>query len=586
MLNISNMKIGQGQNKNQRGIASILVVMTLMTVLALISIGLSVLMNREVRQSLDRQLSTGAYYAAESGVNDARHYLDGGGAKLDGCQDWASTDTHFVQNGDISGDGKFKYSCVIINPKPKELQIPIAAGETKLIKLSGGSLAGLKRLYFSWQNSDAGGNTPQPLGLYGQLPQQTAVGANDTGLLRVGVYPLVSDCNDTDSKHGNRKNWFSQVLGGDTADAKIQCASRNYFMYPSAGSGAPPNCAYGVLSNSDGCVKYTSTGDDGGVVPGNCVYPTRKPDTNFSAQATPAYCNTVVDNLLPVSAGGASSYYLRLTAVYKPIRVYIQATDAASPANAFTISSAQAVVDVTGVGNDVLRRIQARAPLQPGFPPLNYGLQSMESICKLFRNDVPQPGIYNNPHLDGASAGPFNTDNNGTNCSWPIGSNEIDPGGTPGINLSPPPTAHISASPPDVDSGSGTTISWSSTDASYCIGTNFDTGNATSGSTGTGGLSSPTTFTVTCYGPSGQAQDSTTVGINSPPPPPPVCNDPSADNYGGPPPCQYPTTVRICIFGPGDFTDDPGIVSRCRALSGVLGQGCRHIDGTVTEGAC
>ena len=92
-------------SRNQHGVASIFVVMILMTILALISIGFSHLMNRELRQSLDRQLSTEAYFAAESGVNDAKIYLANGGTDSAGCASPTDTARSFVNGGDISGDG-------------------------------------------------------------------------------------------------------------------------------------------------------------------------------------------------------------------------------------------------------------------------------------------------------------------------------------------------------------------------------------------------------------------------------------------------------------------------------------------------
>lgn len=56
---------------DQNGFVSIVVCMIIMTILTLITIGFAQIMNREQRQALDRQLSTQAFYAAESGINNA-----------------------------------------------------------------------------------------------------------------------------------------------------------------------------------------------------------------------------------------------------------------------------------------------------------------------------------------------------------------------------------------------------------------------------------------------------------------------------------------------------------------------------------
>ena len=58
--------------RDQRGIASLIITMVSMVIVTLIVLGFATLSRREQRQSLDRQLSTQAFYAAESGVEDAR----------------------------------------------------------------------------------------------------------------------------------------------------------------------------------------------------------------------------------------------------------------------------------------------------------------------------------------------------------------------------------------------------------------------------------------------------------------------------------------------------------------------------------
>src|SRR4051812_31465613 len=62
--------------KNEDGLVALLVVGILIILLSLVTVAFTKLMGREARQSLDRVLSTQAYYAAESGINDARDYLN------------------------------------------------------------------------------------------------------------------------------------------------------------------------------------------------------------------------------------------------------------------------------------------------------------------------------------------------------------------------------------------------------------------------------------------------------------------------------------------------------------------------------
>mgnify|MGYP001604119193 FL=1 len=74
----------------------------------------------------------------------------------------------------------------------------------------------------------------------------------------------------------------------------------------------------------------------------------------------------------------------------------------------------------------------------------------------------------------------------------------------------PAPTANISASPPTIVVGNNTTITWSSTDATSCTGTNFSTNGATSGSVVVS-PSTTTTYSVSCTGAGG-----TTASSNNP----------------------------------------------------------------------
>src|SRR5260370_15103164 len=75
------MKYGTIRNMTKKrqaeaGIVSIMVTMITMIVISLIVLGFADIARNEQRNSLDDQLSTQAYYAAESGVNDARAVME------------------------------------------------------------------------------------------------------------------------------------------------------------------------------------------------------------------------------------------------------------------------------------------------------------------------------------------------------------------------------------------------------------------------------------------------------------------------------------------------------------------------------
>src|SRR5437762_1324315 len=62
------------KNKD-RGVASIIVTFMFLLVISLIVVAYGRIIRREQQQSLDRQLSTAAFYAAESGINVTVKYL-------------------------------------------------------------------------------------------------------------------------------------------------------------------------------------------------------------------------------------------------------------------------------------------------------------------------------------------------------------------------------------------------------------------------------------------------------------------------------------------------------------------------------
>jgi hypothetical protein len=82
-----------------------------------------------------------------------------------------------------------------------------------------------------------------------------------------------------------------------------------------------------------------------------------------------------------------------------------------------------------------------------------------------------------------------------------------------------PPTVSLAAMPTSVTSGGSTTLTWSSTDATQCTASGAWSGNkATSGSAGSGALSSDSSFTLTCTGAGGSGSDTISVTVTAPQP--------------------------------------------------------------------
>ena len=77
-----------------------------------------------------------------------------------------------------------------------------------------------------------------------------------------------------------------------------------------------------------------------------------------------------------------------------------------------------------------------------------------------------------------------------------------------------PPTAVISAAPQTIGSGDSSTLSWSSTNATSCTGTNFSTSGATSGTVVVSPAAS-TVYTVSCTGLGGTGTNTITVTVGA-----------------------------------------------------------------------
>lgn len=374
--------------RDQSGIVSILIVSILAIIMSLVAIGFSHLSNRELRQALDRELQSQAFFAAEAGLNDARAYLAAGGTGFSGCANWPAApvngNNYFVT--DLSGgSGVVKYSCISIDNTPQTLSYSLNAGESKVIKLSS---ANLSNLYIGWENQTYSNAGPSALGVFHNLPREQGLSADATGLLRVGIY---------------------RVPQGDTSDTNDNLAkgSRTYFLYPNFAAGAPGFVSYG----SGGFTTAGGpSGNNGSFVQGNCQAPNRPNPVPANKQAIPSYCNSEIGGL------DDSTYYLYITARYAPLWVRFQGTDSTN--KPITFDSTQAVIDVTGKGTDQLQRIRARVDLSNQYKWPGAAVQSMESICKDFSLDITALGQYG-----GATV----LDPSDPACQAPSGNGPIDP---------------------------------------------------------------------------------------------------------------------------------------------------------------
>lgn len=330
---------------NQQGFVSIIVAMVLIAIITLVTLGFAYLARQNQRNAMNRQLSSQAFYAAESGVNDAVRNL----ASLSSTNDCANTSQ--VGNGVINESTKVQYTCVLVNTQPTSLIYDSVSDKASTVAHITTSVP-VANIKVSW--SDPGGSqvfAPNSTASSFPLPNQptfsssvcpagcdiaTASFPNNIGILRTTIIPS-SAATSTDS-----------LLNG----------SQTIFMYPAAHT----------ASSSGTSVAFRSGGaltTEGIFASGRC----------FSTN-TPRSCNVIVTGI------NSSDFYIRMRSLYKPVSVTIQAYQNSDNSGLLPISGAQVMIDSTGKAQDVVRRIQVRVPLNPGYYFPEYAIETGNTICK------------------------------------------------------------------------------------------------------------------------------------------------------------------------------------------------------------
>src|SRR5487761_1298959 len=368
-------------HKNQQGFASIVVALVLILVLSLMTVGFAELMQREQRNSLDKQLSNQAYYAAETGLNDAVKAINAGfNQEKSSCQPYNSSATgagiQYLKDNNIedsSGSGNAtgaSYTCLLIDEAPYLLRYSTidgyAGGSSTVTEISGVVADGttpsiIGSLMISWSNS-SGVSTFVPSSFGSGSGMSFGRGDSGypdtwpatTGVLRASLTPLISG--------GINR----QYLDSNTYSA---------FLYPNSSGSSSPNCNLAsaptalpascpTSSFASNLNSQSDTNLNAGVIA----------DGNCNTANTPYACNVVITNL------SQANYLLDLRSIYSDSQVAISAFD--SNGNQLRIRNAQISLDSTGKAQDVLRRIQARVPYSNGYVHPDYSLESVDSICK------------------------------------------------------------------------------------------------------------------------------------------------------------------------------------------------------------
>jgi Tfp pilus assembly protein PilX len=342
------------QNQNlrtsQSGMVAITVTLILMIVISLIVIGFSTTVRREQRQGLDAQLSSQAFYAAESGVNLAVSKLQ---ADPDLTKDTCEPNPPKITATEYQLEGNdVKITCLLINPNVTAIVHQSLGMNSKVSRIS--TTNPIDRIYLTWKTGGAANGT----GCNGaaNFPRRSSWPC-DQPVLRVDIVSL-----------GNNPNSLTST---DLKDSQFTA-----FLKPRAGI-PTPSISYASAQATP------APGNLGAVFDASCA-------TECSVNIVP-----------PTGAlfGARKNFAIRVMSLYRvSSEVKIQAFHASS-ADPLGLVGSQAIVDVTAKAQDVLKRVQARVNLNgfgAGYVP-DFAIDSRSGICKRYTTNGisadPDPAI-------------------------------------------------------------------------------------------------------------------------------------------------------------------------------------------------
>jgi hypothetical protein len=359
-------------SNKQRGAVSLITVILLMLIFIIVTLGFLRLAINEQRQSIDFDLNNRAYYAAESGVEDARRLLnqfladdgviddqervllngdDCGRAVAEGAPEQTSSAV-------LSEELDTTIVCQLVDLSPPNFATSLNADSSVFIPLipENGDAGSVSRVLIEWhEKSDAN------VGFRDQRNQS---------LPQLG-------CWDSSS------NSDSDACGsGESVPAMLRLG---LFGHPSGGQVNRDNISnqLAYVSPSDGSGDVTKSNFGGAAVDGTRSVSSDIADCDDD-DPDEFKCRLEITNLSDVN-------YLRITPLYRGTDLRVTMYD--SDGNVLNFTDAQLLIDVTARAGDVTRRVEARVPRAGLDLYPNDALNTAYQICKLTRITQPSPGV-------------------------------------------------------------------------------------------------------------------------------------------------------------------------------------------------
>lgn len=187
---------------DEQGFVAMITCLLLSIIITIITVSFVRIMQREQRQALDRQLSTQAFYAAESGANYA--------IKKD-IANKTTCDT--PGTGTLDANQVVKFTCLLVNETPEELVFDgINTEKPTVFSIS----QPVSELEFFWEGP-AGTETWRAPSNYPTLYNLNDWGSN-IGIVEVVVYPIKSTIDVNDLRSSSRTYYLYPTTGGGNVD--------------------------------------------------------------------------------------------------------------------------------------------------------------------------------------------------------------------------------------------------------------------------------------------------------------------------------------------------------------------------------
>lgn len=334
--------------RREEGLAAFIVVAVLMLVISLVVMSFARIVRNEQRQTLDRQLSSRAFYAAESGINIANKELDkptsvyAANGKEE-CASDAEIGGPAAYQIDSASTNKTEVTCLTVDNKPKTLEYSdIAPGATQTVPINTEGEP-IDNLRISWQDKNAGSTVVytgcDPTRRFLPLSTWNGAGGCNAPLLRVDIVEV------------------SGAMSRDSLSSNVA----TFYFYPDDGGGVP-------AENVDGARRL----NQGKIVAAACDDTPPAPN--------PKDCNAWINGFT------GTNYYLRVTSYYKSAKLTISSSNADA-----RFTGAQVVIDSTGRAQDIVRRLQVRRAVGSNDDAPGFAIEAADGLCKRLLV-IPGPG--------------------------------------------------------------------------------------------------------------------------------------------------------------------------------------------------